>query len=72
MREQGTSDNDLFERLAGDARLGLTADDLAALVAEPLEFTGAAVSQVNRVVARIGVIAAKNPEAANYSPGDIL
>lgn len=72
MREQGTSDNDLFERLAGDARLGLTADDLAALVAEPLEFTGAAVSQVNRVVARIGVIADENPEAANYSPGDIL
>lgn len=72
MREKGTSDNDLFDRLAADSRLGLTADDLAALVAEPLEFTGAAVSQTNRVVARIGEITAQNPAAAAYTPGDIL
>ncbi len=72
MREKGTSDNNLFDRLAADSRLGLTSDDLAALVAEPLEFTGAAVSQTNRVVARIDEISAQNPVAAAYSPGDIL
>lgn len=72
MREQGASENDLFERLANDDRLGLTAEDLDQLVAEPLEFTGAAVSQVGRVIARIDSIVAAHPEAAAYSPGSIL
>ena len=50
MRE-GRTDNDLFDRLAGDPRLGLDRADIAALVAEPIEFTGAARSQVEAVVA---------------------
>ena len=72
MREKGTAENDLFERLGGDERLGLSEDDLRALVAAPLDFTGAAVSQVAAVVARVEQIAAANPEAAAYSPSDIL
>ncbi|HPU13572.1 MAG TPA: adenylosuccinate lyase [Aeromicrobium sp.] len=72
MREKGTADNDLFDRLAADPRLGLTAEDLAALVAEPLAFTGAAVSQVGVVVGQIELLAQLRPEAAAYSPGDIL
>jgi adenylosuccinate lyase len=69
---RGRADNDLFDRLAADGRLGLERDALTALVAEPLEFTGAARAQVAAVVARIEVIAAQHPDAAAYSPGAIL
>ncbi|MBK5216661.1 MAG: adenylosuccinate lyase, partial [Propionibacteriales bacterium] len=72
MREQGASENDLFARLAADERLGLTKADLASLVAEPLTFTGAAVSQVGQVVAKVEAIVAVHPEAAAYAPGAIL
>ncbi|MCD9154174.1 adenylosuccinate lyase [Aeromicrobium duanguangcaii] len=72
MREKGTAENDLLDRLAADERLGLTADDLRRLVAEPLSFTGAAASQVAAVVGQIGAVLKRHPEAATYSPGDIL
>jgi len=72
MREQGAADNDLLDRLASDPRLALSRADLADAVAEPLSFTGAAVAQVDEVVRRIEAVAARYPEAAAYSPGDIL
>jgi adenylosuccinate lyase len=72
MREQGTDRNDLFERLAADDRLPLTLANIIELVSEPLEFTGAAQAQVAEVVNRINAIVASHPEAARYSPGDIL
>ena len=71
MRE-GTPDNDLLDRLAGDSRLPLTRDQLDALIAEPLEFTGAARDQIARVAERVQVIAESHPAAAAYSPGSIL
>ena len=72
MREKGADRNDLFDRLAGDERLGLSQQDLATLVAEPLSFTGAALAQVDEVVRRIERLAQDNPEAASYRPGAIL
>lgn len=69
---QGRTDNDLFDRLAADARLGLTREQIEALVAEPIEFTGAARDQVRAVCARIEEVAARHPQAAAYAPGDIL
>ena len=72
MREKGASENDLFARLAADSRLGLTEADLAALVAEPLSFTGAAVPQVESVVAKVAQLVERYPDAAAYGPGDIL
>ncbi|CAB4879334.1 unannotated protein [freshwater metagenome] len=72
MREKASADNDLFDRLAEDERLPLTHQDIQALVAEPLTFTGAAQAQVNAVVARISQVLATYPEAARYSPGEIL
>jgi len=68
----GRSANDLFDRLGADGRLGLDRSALEALVAEPIEFTGAARQQVARIVERIGVIAAEHPAAAGYTPGAIL
>lgn len=72
MREKGANENDLFARLAADPRLGLTQTDLEALVAEPLSFTGAAVPQVEAVVAKVAQLAERYPDAAAYAPGDIL
>jgi len=69
---QGLAVNDLFDRLAGDARLGLTRAQIDALVAAPIEFTGAAVAQVQEVVRRVDEVAKAHPDAASYSPGAIL
>jgi adenylosuccinate lyase len=69
---QGQAVNDVFERLAADARLGLTREQLESLVAEPITFTGAAVSQVETVVRRVAEVTARHPRAAAYSPGAIL
>jgi adenylosuccinate lyase len=72
MREKGTDRNELFERLAADARLGLSAGDLNALLAEPLSFTGAARAQVAAMVASVDLVLATEPGAANYRPEPIL
>ncbi len=72
MREGGAEASDLLQRLGSDERLGLSAADLAALVDEPLTFTGAAVHQVDAVVRRIEALAKQHPEAAAYRPGAIL
>jgi adenylosuccinate lyase len=69
---QGRTDNDLFDRLAADERLGLTREQISALVADPIEFTGAAVAQVQAVVRRIEEVVATDPAAASYTPGAIL
>src|SRR3954470_4926819 len=69
---RGQAENDVFARLAADDRLGLTAEQLASLVADPITFTGAAVDQVAHVVRRVEQVAARPPEAAAYVPGAIL
>lgn len=69
---RGRAGSDVFARLAADPRLRLSAGELDALVAEPLGFTGAAVSQVRSVVARVSAVMARYPDAAGYVPGDIL
>ncbi|MGZ4451226.1 MAG: adenylosuccinate lyase, partial [Nocardioides sp.] len=69
---QGQAGNDVFAKLAADTRLGLTAEQLASLVAEPITFTGAAVDQVEAVVRRVAELTARHPGPAAYSPGAIL
>jgi adenylosuccinate lyase len=69
---RGQAENDVFARLAADERLGLTADQLATLVAEPITFTGAAVPQVQAVVRRVAEVVERHPAAAAYVPGAIL
>lgn len=72
LREDEKAKNDLINRLAGDERLGLSKPALEALVAEPLDFSGAAQAQVHEVVRRINDICERNPEAAAYAPAPIL
>ncbi len=71
MRQTG-ADPALIQRLADDERLPLNAQQLEALMGAPLEFTGAAASQVQRIVAVVGEITGEYPQAAAYAPGAIL
>jgi adenylosuccinate lyase len=66
------ADNDLVARLAADPRLGLDAADLAAVLADPIEFVGLAPSQTRAFVAAVEHLVAADPAAAAYRPGDIL
>jgi adenylosuccinate lyase len=69
---QGQAENDVFDRLAADDRLGLSRGDIDGLVADPIAFTGAAVAQTQAVVRAVEDLAARHPGAAAYSPGAIL
>ena len=72
MREQGAPANDLFDRLAGDDRLGLSRDTLDGLLDDPATFTGAAEAQVATVVHRVEQLVSRHPQAASYTPAPIL
>jgi len=71
MRETG-GENTLLDGLAADPRLGLTREDLQHLMSTPLELTGAARHQVNRVVDAVKAIVETYPEAVSYIPGSVL
>jgi adenylosuccinate lyase len=72
LREQGAEGNDLIERLAADTRLGLGADELAGVLATPIDFVGRAPQQVDTFVAQVATLVAADPVAAAYRPADIL
>jgi len=72
MREQGTTDNDLMDRLAADPRIPLDRGALGALLGEPLSFVGAAPRQVARFERSVATLVARHPDAAAYRPGQIL
>lgn len=63
--------NMLLSALAQDPRIPLDEASLAALIRNPIEFTGDAREQVARVVKRIGAVTSTHPDAANYRPGGI-
>lgn len=64
--------NDLVDRLAQDARLGLPRDVLAAVVDQAQSMTGLAVQQVEHFCNAVKDEAASVPEAYAYKPGAIL
>ncbi|MCU1453059.1 MAG: adenylosuccinate lyase [Acidimicrobiales bacterium] len=72
MREKGSEGNDLLERLAGDERLGLSAEAVASVVAEPLTFVGTASAQVAAFVAQVQGLVDADPDSASYRPSPIL
>ena len=71
MRENG-GDQDLVDRLADDPRLPLDRAALDAALADKHAFIGAAGSQINRVVDQVNCLVEEHPDAATYTPGDIL
>ena len=72
LRESQKAKNDLIDRLAADERLGLHKAQLAEMIAEPLDFSGAALAQARAVVRQINDVCERYPEAAAYSPAPIL
>jgi len=72
LREDGAEGNDLIERLAADPRLGLAPDELAGVLANPIDFVGRAPEQIASFVAAISALVSADPAAAGYRPGDIL
>ena len=69
---KGATANPLFESLAADPAVPLTAADLAAAAGDPATFVGAANAQVAAFVDRVAVLAAAYPGAAAYRGVDIL
>jgi adenylosuccinate lyase len=64
--------NDLLDRLAADARLGLTREQLDAALTNPIELTGSARHQVDVIAARVSELARQYPLGAAYRPGSVL
>jgi adenylosuccinate lyase len=72
MREKRAGENDLFDRLAADGRLGLSRAEIDALVADRGGFAGAAPAQVAAVAEEVAAVAAVHPAAVGYTPAPIL
>jgi adenylosuccinate lyase len=64
--------NNLVERLAGDARLGLSRDFLDAILAKGDHESGAARAQIASFAAAVRALEEASPAAAAYGPGSIL
>jgi len=63
---------DLLRRLAGDARIGLSKEQLRAALRMDERFVGAALDQADRFVAAAEALVSAAPEAATYRPAKIL
>jgi len=61
----------LLDAIAADSRIPLDKSALEELVKNPIEFIGDAISQTERVVARIGAATKPFPAALSYRPGAI-
>ena len=72
MRESGTDDNDLIDRLAADDRIPMDASALQDAIGDPSQFIGNAPAQVRNVAAKIAIITQQYPAQARYRPGAIL
>ncbi|HEX5401160.1 MAG TPA: adenylosuccinate lyase [Pseudonocardiaceae bacterium] len=72
MREQGIERNDMVDRLAADPRLPLDHDQLRALLADRVSFTGLAEAQVTDVAGRVAKVLERFADASGYSPDPIL
>jgi len=72
LRSGAATENDLIARLAADERLGLSAERLDALMAAGRTDAGAARAQAAEFVAKVAILAQKNPDAATIEPGAIL
>jgi len=62
----------LVDRLAADDRLPLGSEELHALLSQPLDLAGRAQDQTAAVVARVGALCDRYPDAASYVQGDIF
>ena len=66
------TENDLLQRLAKDERLGLSIDELEAIIKRGEELVGNAKEQIKVFSASVAEWGEKYPEARDYNPGAIL
>ena len=64
--------NDLLYRLAADQRLGLSMDELNGILSRGDELIGTATAQIDQFRRDVEFWKNRDPEAADYNPGDIL
>ena len=67
-----TGEHHLLDDLAADPVLRLGRGELDALMAAPIDLTGAAQAQVAEVARRVAAVVATDPAAASYTPGAVL
>jgi adenylosuccinate lyase len=72
LRQGVVARNNLIDRLAGDARLGLDREVLVGILARGDREVGAARTQVAAFAAAVRQLEQASPEAAAYQPGAIL
>ncbi len=72
LRNGSIDRNNLVDRLAGDARLGMSRESLDAILARGDRESGAAKSQVEAFAATVRGLESAHPQAAAYGPGSIL
>ena len=72
LRHGTATRNDLIDRLAADARLGLSRTTLAAIVTGGEHAAGAAQAQIAAFAKNVRILEAASPVAAAYAPGAIL
>ncbi len=69
---RGGGDNDLLERLAGDARIGLSRAQLDGILARDESFVGNALGQTDAFVAEVENLVKRYPQSAEIRPEAIL
>lgn len=72
LRSGKSSSNDLPDRLAADARLGLSREQIDSILEQAQASTGMAASQVDHFCSMVREEAESFPEAQSYQPGAIL
>ncbi len=72
LRNDAGATNDLIDRLAADPRLSLDLETLQAILADPRSLAGRASDQISRVVARVGEVCDRYPQARGYDGAPIF
>jgi len=72
LRTENVDFEPLVDRLAADERFPLAAAELSELLGDPLGLAGRAQGQTMAVVARIGAICDRYPDASRYTQADIF
>lgn len=72
MRTGDVDGSDLIDRVAEDPGIPVERAALDAAVADPTAFSGRAAEQVDTFAAAVAAIAAAHPDAAAYTPGEIV
>jgi adenylosuccinate lyase len=72
LRDGSLSENDLPARLGADDAFPLDTEQVGALLADPLQFLGAAPRQVDAFSARVAEVTRRFPDAASYRPEPLL